>query len=196
MRHGLERQTVGVAQGLGREGHRRRVVCDELERITGAELVALRQHGASVRRGALYDSADLGAGKVGGVRRILSRLTEVKAGAVRAVADLQHLALPDRGERSAGDRIIQSVAVGICDRADIVGALCASLDLQARDAGIEQRGQMVDHAHIAGVKDICPLFVLSNIKHLAGALGLRETVLPAAGLRTAAAVGIAPGEVV
>ena len=88
------------------------------------------------------------------------------------------------------------MAVGICDRADIVGALCASLDLQARDAGIEQRGQMVDHAHIAGVKDICPLFVLSNIKHLAGALGLRETVLPAAGLRTAAAVGIASGEIV
>ena len=153
VRHGLKRQTVGVAQRLGREGHRRRVVCDELERITGAELVALRQHGASVRRGALYDSADLGAGKVGGVCRILPRLTEVKAGAVRAVADLQHLALPDRVEQSAGDRIIQRVAVSICDRADIVGALCASLDLQARDAGIEQRGQMLDHTHIAGVKE-------------------------------------------
>ena len=107
MRHALEREPVCVAQVLRREGHGRGGVRNELERVGNGELVALRQHGAPIGRGALHDGADLRPGKVGGVCRILPRLTEIEPGAVRPVTDLQHLALPDRVERTAGDGIIE-----------------------------------------------------------------------------------------
>ena len=196
MRHALEWKAIGIAQILRREGHGRCGVRDELERIADGKLVALRQHGAPVGRGALHDGADLRTGKVGGVFRVLPRLAEVEPGTVRPVADLQHLALPDRVERPPGDGIVERVAVGIRDRADIIGALGAPLDLQARNAGRQQLRQVIDHAHVAGVEDVRPARVLRDVKHLAGALGLREAVLPAAGLGAAAAVGIAPGEIV
>ena len=55
---------------------------------------------------------------------------------------------------------------------------------------------MVDHTHIAGIHDVCTLFVLKNREILARTLFLHQRILIPARLRARAAVGVAPGHVV
>ena len=105
-----------------------------------------------------------------------TRYNELK----RKLAPATYKSLTSALRGLVADGIVERVAVGIRDRADIIGALGAPLDLQTRDAGRQQLRQVIDHAHVAGVEDVRPARVLRDVKHLAGALGLREAVLPAA----------------
>ena len=107
-----------------------------------------------------------------------------------------HLVTPDWIHRTAGGNIIQRMTVRTGDNGGIIAGFGTAFDLQTVDTRLYEFLQMIDHAHISGVHNICTLFVLKHREILTGTLFLHQRVLIAAGLRTGTTVGIPPGHVI
>ena len=106
------------------------------------------------------------------------------------------LVAPDGIDLASGGHVINDMTVGTGDNGSIIGGFCAALDLDALYTRLCQLGNVVDHAHIAGIHDICSLFVLKDGKKFAGALFLHQGILITARLRTGTAIAVASGHVI
>ena len=90
---------------------------------------------------------------------------------------------------------VKRVPIGIGDHGGVICRFHAAFDFKTVDARIDQLIEMLDHTQITGIHNEGAL-VLADLKELARPCLLDKMVLPAARLRTLAAVGVAPGQVV
>lgn len=86
---------------------------------------------------------------------------------------------------------IDRLAVGSDDRSHIVHALHAALDLEGRSAALDELGDVIDHAEVFAVENVCPVVILFDGPVLSGAGLFHDRILEAAGLDTFAAVRLA-----
>ena len=106
------------------------------------------------------------------------------------MADLLHLVAPDRVQGLARLHRVDAVAVGPGDDGGVIGGLGPALDLDGIHARPDEVGQVVDHAHVAGVHDVRPLLVLVDGEVFSWSLFLDQGVLIPAGLGAGAPVGV------
>jgi len=168
---------------------------EKLQLVPGEKAVSLAEHRAAVRLAGFHHRHHIALGKIAGVGRVLPRLAEVKARGIGPVADLVYLPRPDRIEGLARGGGVHRVPVGVRDRRRVIRGLGAALQLEARDPGLQQRRNVLDHAHIPGVEDICPA-VLRYFKILPGAFFLHQMIFPPAGLGAAALIRVPPGQII
>ena len=195
---GFDRLTLAVSQvGDGQHGR----LClrhQDLDGIAGEKAVALADIESAVFA-ALHDADDLIAADIAVslVPDEVFALSEREPDRIRAVADvvqlvrdpLRHLA------RLLTEQTVDRHAVGIRYARDIIRRLCAPLDLEGIDARLAQLFEIRQQAEILCIENIAAVPVLIDREILSGTLLLHERVLPAAGLRTGAAVGISAGHV-
>ena len=87
-------------------------------------------------------------------------------------------------------------AVGVGDDCCIVCGFGSALDFQAGDSGADKLGDVLYHAHIAGIEYMRAALVFEYRKILTRALFLHKTVAPAAWLSAVSPVCVPSREVI
>ena len=111
------------------------------------------------------------------------------------MTDLLCLPKPSLWYGIANDDSVKRMTVSIRHRANIIGGLRASFNLQAGNPCPQQIREMLDHAHVPTVQQKCAA-VFNNLKYLSRTFLLHKSIFPSAGLSTAASISIASGHVI
>ena len=132
-------------------------------------------------------------------------VTLVEAVGVAAVGEAFEFAQQFGGERLAGHRVVDRLAIGLAGARHVVGTLGAPFDLQGIDADFHQPVHVLDGAQILRVEDVGAVLVFLDRHQFAGALllfeqdfliaGGMQLVIPAAGIGATALVRVAMVEV-
>ena len=198
MGRGLDGRAVLVGHALAEEVARARGG-QQLQRLAAGELVLLLDQRDAVLPHLQHLGDVVGvavvfhrAGRVGGA------LGEVEARAEPAVAGVAHLVQQGfvKGRVGVLEHVVDGAAVGGDHGGDVVVGLHAPFDLEGADARVHKFAQVRDHAQVVGGIEVGAVRVLEHGQVLAGALLLHQRVLPAAGLRALALVGVAARQVV
>ena len=171
----------------------------DVERVADEEFITLGDDANIILITAFFAhrycviAADLAA-----VDRFLTRLAEEEAGGIGAVADLLQLLDDPRTDMiirivTMIPILVDSVAVGVGRHAGIIVGFCPALDLEAVDARLNQFGDMLDHAQIARIIQICALVILFYREELSLAVFFIQMILPSAGLCAVTAVRVTTG---
>ena len=131
---------------------------------------------------------------------ICFRRAEIEARAVVAVTDLPDFVEDPLFRPVVGGWIlpiaVDGGAVSVGDRTHIERGLGPAFDLEARDAGVHQFGDVLDEAHVLRIEEVGTVLSFGDLEVLAGALLFHQMVLPAARLGAFAPVAVPAGHVV
>ena len=183
-----------VLQGVDRCGHAAADLDPEVDLVAEAKLAA-ELHGDDALIPVVgRDAADEQAAVVRAAvahHRLAGAALEVSHREV-AVEDLREVVALFLRDGVALARImgVDGLAVGAHDGRDVLGALHAALDLERRDARLDEVGDDVNRAEVARREQVRARLVAEHVLPLL----IDERVGQAAGLRTAAAVAAAAAD--
>lgn len=175
---------------------RAQIRTDDLNSIPRCKFIAQAENCIPPRVACLDNGADLPLAQIAGVLCKLAGVAVVKSGGVMAVRNMFNLIAPDFVRRMALPYVVKHMAIGPSDDGRVIGRFCASLNLQAVNPGIAKFIQMIDHAHITGVHDVCALFILEDREKFSGAFFLHQGILIPARLGTLTTIGIAASHII